>query len=86
MEIFNPSIFIIPLLTRKMSIVSEETDISCDFYRFIKAYVVVYTSCLHKLSKVTNINDLKYSSQHWNLMKQMSKKIDKLFTVQVGPY
>ena len=23
---------------------------------------------------------------NWNLMKQMSKKINKLFTVQVGPY
>ena len=34
MKILNPFTYIIRLLTRKMSIVSEETDISCDFHLF----------------------------------------------------
>ena len=62
-------------------------DLSCDFNPFFKRMLLCVLRFLHKLlQKVTNTNELKYSSQHWNLMKQMSKKINKLFTVQVGPY
>ena len=55
MKIFSPFTFIIRSLARKMSIVSEEMDLSCDFDPFFKRMLLCvqyfYIIFLQKVSK-----------------------------------